>query len=648
MQVASRTTVRGVFAGQRIGSGENAVVLYSRHGRYFARARGADGRVRDWRIRYTFGVAPLQQYLVAAPGGRLQVLDAAWDVSRGRWFSLAAGAARPGDAMHWSGRYHTWNLMCAECHSTAVEKSHDAAQDSYRTTWAAINVGCQACHGAGRRHVASARRGRPDAMPARHDTAAAEVDQCARCHSVRSRLVDRPDPAQPFLDQYRPETLRSGLYFADGQQDGEVFEVGSFRQSKMHRAGVRCSDCHDVHRGTLLRQGNALCTSCHGAPGDPRFAAAAARQYDDPAHHHHVQGQPGSGCIDCHMPAATYMQVHDRRDHSLRVPRPDLAVDQGLPEPCTRCHRDRDGAWARAQSDAWWPELPPDRHAAAFAAARQGDRASVPALVGIATDGSLPGPVRATASQLLGSLGATVPPEALRDGDGQVRAEAAAASGGPGFAADLWPLLDDPLRGVRIAAARTLAASTRGEVDAARKRALDKGIAEYRAAQSAMSDAPAAHLALAGLDEDLDRAPSAAREYRLALAMDRQLVPARLGLARVLAAQGDPSAAVAILREGCRQQPEVAELALALGLLLGHQGQYGEAEGSLAVAARLRPNWYRARLNHGLVLMRLGRDEQAMVELQAAAALPSNDDLAVRALRQLGVAGRGGAAGSDR
>ncbi len=37
------------------------------------------GKPGDFEIAYTFGVRPLQQYLVPFPGGRLQTLGIAWD-----------------------------------------------------------------------------------------------------------------------------------------------------------------------------------------------------------------------------------------------------------------------------------------------------------------------------------------------------------------------------------------------------------------------------------------------------------------------------------------------------------------------------------------------------------------------------------------
>ena len=85
----------------------------------------------------------------------------------------------------------------------------------------------------------------------------AELDVCARCHARRRPIVDPHPYGQPFLDTHVPAFLDAPLYHADGQILGEVYEWGSFVQSRMHRAGVTCSDCHEPHRAALRAPGNA-------------------------------------------------------------------------------------------------------------------------------------------------------------------------------------------------------------------------------------------------------------------------------------------------------------------------------------------------------------------------------------------------------
>ena len=86
----------------------------------------------------------------------------------------------------------------------------------------------------------------------------------------------------------------------------------------MFRAGVTCSDCHDPHGLGLRAPGNGVCAQCH-----------MPAKFDTPAHHHHNVNSDAARCVSCHMPARTYMVVDPRRDHSLRIPRPDLSVAIG-------------------------------------------------------------------------------------------------------------------------------------------------------------------------------------------------------------------------------------------------------------------------------------------------------------------------------
>ena len=150
--------------------------------------------------------------------------------------------------------------------------------------------------------------------------------------------------ATPLLDRSMPALLEPGLYHADGQIDGEVFEVGSFMQSRMFAAGVTCTNCHDPHAGGVRASGNGLCAQCH-----------MPQKFDVTEHHHHAPGSSGAQCVACHMPAKTYMGVDLRRDHSFRVPRPDLTETIGVPNACNACHTDRSPAWAASTVAGWYP-----------------------------------------------------------------------------------------------------------------------------------------------------------------------------------------------------------------------------------------------------------------------------------------------------
>src|SRR5262249_5960464 len=246
------------------------------------------------------------------------------------------------DALHWTGATENWNYMCADCHSTNVRKAYDAETGTYSTRFSEMSVSCEACHGPGSRHVSWARGGHDfdrDGLPIRlderkgvswtHDPATGkprrsvartsdrEIEMCARCHSRRGLLHEDHVHGQALGEDHRVALLADDLYYPDGQIRGEVYEYGSFVQSRGFAEGATCSDCHDPHRPEL-RADDGICLQCHAEP-----------TYFTTRHHHHRQGDPGSRCVDCHMPATTYMVVDARRDHSLRVPRPDLSVKLG-------------------------------------------------------------------------------------------------------------------------------------------------------------------------------------------------------------------------------------------------------------------------------------------------------------------------------
>jgi predicted CXXCH cytochrome family protein len=613
MQPATAQTVLGDFGDVRFGEGAAAARFFRRGGDFVVAAQGADGRTQELAASHVFGIRPLQQVLLPQEGGRLQAFTIAWDTTRKTWFSLHTdGPVPPGDNLHWSGRYQNWNLMCGECHTTAYRKGYDDEHDRYATTWAEPNVGCQACHGAGRAHAESAgrlaatgaRAQRPVPTPNRALAGAhAQVDQCAACHARRTRLVEDAVAGAPLFDQFVPDNLRPGLYHADGQQLDEVFEYGSYRQSRMYQAGVACTDCHDPHRGRLRADGNALCTACHNpTPDRGRFPGLQPKDYDAPAHHFHRGGGAGSQCVDCHMPSRNYMVVHPRRDHAIRIPRPDLSARTGAPDACTGCHAERGAEWAAgAIEHHHGKRTHPPHYGERLAAARAGTPGAAAGLAALAGDAALPAIVRASAIEQLAQLDpGALPAAALRDPDPAVRTSAAAA-----FAlrpaeervAQLSPLLNDPLRAVRITAARALADLPVAALAPTLQDRQRAALAEFVAAQQAMADMPSAQLNLAGLALAQGDAPAAEQRLRRALQREPALDAARLGLATLLAQTRREDEAERVLRDGLARAASPGELHLALGLLAGQRQRWEEAARELRAADALLPGHARVRRN---------------------------------------------------
>jgi predicted CXXCH cytochrome family protein len=653
MAVATEQTVLGNFNNAEFRHQGITSRFFRQGDKYFVKTDGPDGKLADFEIGYTFGVAPLQQYLIALPGGRLQALQIAWDDVRKRWFHLQPKEKAPaGDVLHWSGNYQTANTLCIECHTTGFEKRFDATTGTFDSRWTEINVSCQACHGPGERHLAWARLRKEgktfaDAPGERFGLTEAtkqanarlQVDVCAACHARRSVLSAKPQPGQPRLDHYLPLQLAAGHYYPDGQQLGEVFVDGSYRQSKMYQAGVACTACHNAHTGKLTQPGNAVCVQCHAPTANVQFPTAQGT-YDTPAHHHHKAGGTGAACAACHMPSRTYMQIQPRPDHSLRIPRPDLTGKIGTPNACNGCHADKSAAWAAEQLRAWGPGKPrvDPHYGEIFAKARAGRPDAAPALAELAGDARYNAIVRATALSALsgeGVAGMAVRIKATRDPDPEVRASAADSLdvAAPQQRIDaLAPLLRDPVLAVRMAAARSLSSLPNDRIGEANRPAFDAAIAEFVAAQSHSLDMPGAHLNLAVVVANIGRMPLAEQHYRAALKIDLDFTPARANLATLFNATARNADALAVLTEGLQRRPQIGELQYSLGLLLAEENRLPEAVAALEQAARLMPKRPRVHYNLGLALQKTERLTHAASALEAAFALNMQDAAPAQAL----------------
>jgi len=652
MQPAGPDTVLGDFSGARFDYHGVVSTFFRKDGRYLVRTDGPDGELREYEIAYTFGAAPLQQYLIAFPGGRYQALSVCWDSRPAkdgglRWFHLYPGEdVDSRDVFHWTGPYQNWNFMCAECHSTGLDKGYHPAEDRYETTWSEIDVSCEACHGPGSLHVAwgeAVRAGRKPgeepgnglavslADPARAAgwefdmargiaaravprTSRAELETCARCHARRSVISEEYVPGRPLMDTHLPALLEEALYFADGQIKDEVYEYGSFLQSRMHAAGVSCGDCHDPHGLEVRVSADLVCAGCH-----------LREKFDTASHHFHRPGSPGARCVECHMPARTYMGVDPRRDHSFKVPRPDLTLRLGTPNACGRCHRDRPAAWAAGRAARWWPGLASrPQFAEAIEAGRGGRPGAEAGLRRLAGDSQWPAIVRATAVSLLGArLGPGSLPvldRALGDPDPLVRVAAL----GPMTALPpaervrlAAPLLTDPIRAVRIAAARPLAVAE-AELPPERRPALAAALAEWTAAQAANADRAEAHMNLGGLHAERGDLAEAERAFHTALRRNRWFAPAWVALADTLRLQGREGEAEAALREGLLAAPGDAELHGALGLSLARQKRVAEALAPLERAAALGAEDPHHAYVFGVALHDAGQGDRALAVLREA------------------------------
>jgi Tfp pilus assembly protein PilF len=467
------------------------------------------------------------------------------------------------------------------------------------------------------------------------------VELCAPCHSRRAALGDYTHAEPDLLDSMLPQTLDEGLYFADGQILDEVYVYGSFTQSKMYHRDVRCSDCHEVHSIRPIRDGNDLCLQCH-----------RAQVYDTREHHFHkkkgekgdvikstdgtVLFEVGTGaeCIQCHMPGRVYMGIDYRPDHSLRLPRPDLSVKLGVPNACNRCHIDKTPQWSDETITKWYGPGRQSHYATIIDKGRNRDPEARDELIPLAGDSLYPVIVRATALSLLSAYPAEETTKAfqraLMDGEALIRRNALDSlnvSDPKARQRLIAPLLYDPVKAVRIEAARLLAEDPSLQLGRDLRKVYEATLEEYKAAMEYSADFAFARYNLANLYVALGQPDRAIRSFRAAIKIDDLFYPAKVNLAMLYDQRGEKKNAESLLREVMESHPDMHEVAYSLGLLLAEGKHYEEAAIYLEKAAKGTPQRARIHYNLGLLLQYLGRDSDAEKELAAALRIePDNLD----------------------
>ncbi len=545
---------------------------------------GPDGRITRYPVHSVVGIEPLQQYLLETEEGRLQSFDVVWDTEENRWYHLYPDQVLfANDGLHWTGPYKNWNARCAECHATGFEKNYSPITRTYASTQSEIGVGCEACHGPGEAHIAWAEGLETSQSPwtgltptgLTIDMAAGGetyLQQCASCHSRREHFEDgNPLPGTPFHDAYRLSNLRETLYQPDGQILDEVYVYGSFLQSKMYAEGVTCNNCHEPHSAELLAEGNGICTQCHSEAGNPEFPTLSLQIYDDPSHHFHEPGTEGAQCKSCHMMERNYMVVDGRRDHSFRIPRPDLRVEMRASNACTDCHTDQTAGWAAAAIERWYPDSQnrTPHYGQTIAAGRANLQDNATRLAELAEYTAMPGIVRATALEML--IGAADRALAdrlaplLRDPDPVVRAAAADLQRGASDADRfdrLSGLLSDTAKAVRIAAARNLLTPTGADMTGAASAQLNSAMREWQETLITKTDFPETQLVMAGIALTTRQMQAALRAFGEATYLDPQLVQAWIMMIRIHSALGDRQAALATADRAIAANPDSIELSL--------------------------------------------------------------------------------------
>ncbi len=626
--------------------------FYKKEDKYYVYTEGPEGIMEEYEIKYTFGVRPLQQYLIEFPGGRYQCLPLCWDTrpeNKGgqKWFHIY-GDERipPDDVLFWTKVNQNWNYMCAECHSTNLRKNYQHETRTYNTTWSEVDVSCEACHGPCSDHIKWAeiveQGGDPETYPDMGltvllkdrdngtwifdpDSATARrsvprendvlVQMCSRCHSRRSVLTEDYFHGGSLLNTHWPALLEEGLYFDDGQILEEVYVYASFLQSKMYEAGVTCKDCHEPHSGKVYVQGNALCYRCH-----------LASEYGTREHHFHDPEQEGASCFECHMHERTYMQIDPRRDHSIRIPRPDLSEELGTPNSCNQCHPEESIAWATRYLKEWYGEdlLNSSHYGETFHAARMNMPGSEDELIRLASDKDNALMVRATAIMLMsnfpGEKRTRLFDTTIRDKEGLVRyatVNALSQSTGEENISVLLQGLKDSIKLVRVMSAFNLTGIPENQIPAAYKTEFENCLSEYKKSLEINADHPNTHINYGNIYLQQGDLAKAEESYREAIELGPELFSPYINLADLYRRQERDVEGEKILKEALEEHPEMAPIHYSLGLLKVREGNYDEAIEYLEKAATLEYSDPHYTYVYAVALNSMKRPEEAIRILES-------------------------------
>ncbi|MGF1759854.1 tetratricopeptide repeat protein [Photobacterium sagamiensis] len=623
MRHADEESVLGNFNDASLESKGQTNRFFKKGDEYWVNIQDADGEFKDYKISYTFGFKPLQQYMVEFDNGRIQLIPFAWDSrtkAQGgkRWFNLYPDMKKTNE-FFWTNTGQNWNFMCADCHSTDLKKNYDKETNTYNTSWFEINVGCEACHGAASEHMTWTKdqtqptprtgfdrelsqavkewvfeEGKTTLQPA-EIFPTNQTEACAQCHSRRMQLNETNDHVKgKFLDRYLLSMITPELYENDGQIFDEDYVFGSFLQSKMHDKDVVCSNCHNPHTTKLKIPEEAICSQCH-----------IASEYTTEKHTFHEASTDGAKCTSCHMPETNYMQVDPRRDHSWQVPRPDLSQNIGTPNVCTSCHEDKSNVWADKQVGKWFPKSPyrNEAHfASAFYAAEIGYQNAGDSLSYIAQDVKQSDIIRASALQRLerypGRNSIIALARAVNNENEMVRLGAIQGSAPYPFN-QRWQiiekLLSDPVLAVRAETAGALAGNWQ-EMTPEQRKAMASPLQDYIDIQNFNADRGFGRTNLGNIYVAQGQFEQAEKEYLGAITVEPNFANSYANLADLYRGQGREKKAITLLKQGIKSQPDSAQLRYATGLAMFRQKNQAEAIRYLKQATEVGANnpqyWY--------------------------------------------------------
>lgn len=652
MDIATDSTVLGNFNNVEVELNGRKHKFYKRDGKFFVYTNGVGGKMGEFQITHTFGVRPLQQYLIPFDKGKYQCLPIAWDTNKKRWFDMAGMVYQPEDLkseswFYWTNQSQNWNGMCAECHSTNLQKNYNLEDDSFNTTWSDIDVNCEACHGPGSEHLDWAKlpEGARDyegnlglLLKTSGTTSKQFIESCAPCHSRRTSFGPNYHTESEYYNNHRPQNISPPLYYSDGQILDEDYEFGSFTQSKMYMNDVKCSDCHDSHSLKFKFEGNALCTQCH-----------RAEEFDTYQHHFHkYKNESGTSvknkfgetipvgdgvlCVNCHMPGNYYMGIDWRRDHSLRVPRPDISLKYNTPNACNDCHADKSFQWSEDYIKKYYGEKKKPTYGIILAEGNLKKDGADKDLIKLIKSDLYPEIVRATAISYLSAYdnpeSKKTIKEMLNNPEPIIRErsiEAFNTNDVKELIRVIAPLLNDPIKSVRMAAANKLSGLGKEYFSEAQYKILTKVQEEYFSALMYTADFPSGKFNLANYYSDKQDFVKAEKLYKASIEGDKLFYPAKSNLALLYYNQGRLNEAETLYLDLINNHKEYTDGYYQLGLLYAEQKRFKEAAQYLEKAAIQSNANNRIYYNLGLIYQYLNDDKNAEASLLKGNSKSPND-----------------------
>lgn len=627
MDTASNSSVIGNFNNAEIKRGDQIHQAYKKGDDFFVWTDGDDGKMKEYQVKYTFGYYPLQQYLVELEESRLQTLALTWNSLDSNWYYMADSVYKDMSVnhenwLHWTNQSQNWNSMCADCHSTNLQMGYDIEKNSYHTTYSEIDVSCEACHGPASEHLKWADKPiylRSSAVNWGLSVQTSNIDNetyvnlCARCHSRRSSFTDYEPHNQSIYNHMLPVLPVEPLYHIDGQILEEDYVFASFTQSKMFMNDVKCNDCHNVHSGKLILDGNALCLQCHQAD-----------TYDTPLHHFHKgTGEPGEGltssaglffdvgsgaeCINCHMHGQNYMGVDYRRDHSFRIPRPDLTEKLGSPNACNQCHTQKSASWSQEYIEKWYGSSRPYQYGEAFHDANIEKEGSDAQLRKMMSEELYPMNIRVAAMMYIGDQSIAENKEAIYLALQHIHPlmRIYAIRKLIVYNADdldkLFPLLYDETRAVRIELASKLGTVPGEYIPEKYKKPFENISQEYLDMLVYNGDFPVGKYNLGNYYYNHSDFENAEKYFLKALEQDEELHEIKTNLAVLYSSMGQPAKSEILLKDYLQHNPKNYSTYYNLGLILAENKKYEESLEYLIIASENMP--YNSRVDYNIAMM---------------------------------------------